>query len=260
MDVWELNPEGWDRFGWWPLRFWCGIILAEGLHDWGRWAVLILNCTLAFALQLRKSTASLSGQPGSWTSLVVSTWPPLYCLDWPTEYRSSLGSRWWLQLALRRHKCLPIWGTEGFPTSAYYEYLSLSWCSDVVDDEWNSQILVNLSITTVPGCVSRNAEALGKQNLQLPDVAAYSGPPDGTCIIHLGTDQLLVKQYTVSDGQAASSVKDTAKQALSLSCPFSYLFGVCRPGQLCVKDHTQDTVLFRPTVLALRETGLVSQS
>jgi hypothetical protein len=33
-----------------------GIILAEGLHDWGMRAVPLFSYTLAFALQLRKST------------------------------------------------------------------------------------------------------------------------------------------------------------------------------------------------------------
>jgi hypothetical protein len=36
------------------------ITLAEGLHDWGRRAVSLLNYTLEFALQLRKSTEKLS--------------------------------------------------------------------------------------------------------------------------------------------------------------------------------------------------------
>jgi hypothetical protein len=34
--------------------------LAEDLHDWGRQAMLFLNFTLAFALQLRKSKENLS--------------------------------------------------------------------------------------------------------------------------------------------------------------------------------------------------------
>jgi hypothetical protein len=37
-----------------------GIILAEGLHDWGMRAVPLFSYTLAFALQLRKSTENLS--------------------------------------------------------------------------------------------------------------------------------------------------------------------------------------------------------
>jgi hypothetical protein len=51
-----LNPECSNRFGWWPLRLGGEIFSAEGLHDWGRRAVPLLNYTLAFALQLRKST------------------------------------------------------------------------------------------------------------------------------------------------------------------------------------------------------------
>jgi hypothetical protein len=38
---------------------WGEITSAEGLHDWVRQAVLLLNYTLAFALQLRKSTDNL---------------------------------------------------------------------------------------------------------------------------------------------------------------------------------------------------------
>jgi hypothetical protein len=37
-----------------------GIILAEGLHDWGMRAVPLFSYTLAFALHLRKSTENLS--------------------------------------------------------------------------------------------------------------------------------------------------------------------------------------------------------
>jgi hypothetical protein len=36
------------------------ITSAEGLHDWGRRAVPLLNYTLEFALELRKSTENLS--------------------------------------------------------------------------------------------------------------------------------------------------------------------------------------------------------
>jgi hypothetical protein len=38
---------------------WGEITSAEGLHDWGRRAVPLLNYTLAFALQLRKNTENL---------------------------------------------------------------------------------------------------------------------------------------------------------------------------------------------------------
>jgi hypothetical protein len=39
---------------------WGEIASAEGLHDWGRRAVPLLNYTPEFALQLRKSTENLS--------------------------------------------------------------------------------------------------------------------------------------------------------------------------------------------------------
>jgi hypothetical protein len=43
--------------------------LAEGLHDWGMRAVPLFSYTLAFALQLRKSTENLS--QGSWRENVA---------------------------------------------------------------------------------------------------------------------------------------------------------------------------------------------
>jgi hypothetical protein len=45
-------------------------------------------------------------------------------------------------------------------------------------------------------------------------VAAGSGPPDRTCVIHHRTDELLVEQHTVSDGQAAPPVKENAPRYL----------------------------------------------
>jgi hypothetical protein len=50
---------------------------------------------------------------------------------------------------------------------------------------------MNLPVTNVPRCVSRNAKTLGLQHLQLSDVAAGSGPPDRTCVIRHRTDELL---------------------------------------------------------------------
>jgi hypothetical protein len=118
------------------------------------------------------------------------------------------------------------------------------------------QIHVNLLLTKVPGCVSRNAKTLGLQDLQFPDVAASSVPPDGTCMIYHRTDELLVEQHTVSDRQSASHVKKRAKHAHSLSCFSSCLIGVYRRSQLCISSDLK-IPLFRPIVLALPENGLV---
>jgi hypothetical protein len=50
------------------------------------------------------------------------------------------------------------------------------------------------------------------------------------------TDKLLVEQHTVSDGQAASPVKEGAKHARSLSCLLSHLVDVRR---LCKLSHSK---------------------
>jgi hypothetical protein len=61
MAFWELNPEMLGSL--WltasATRRGRGIISGEGLHDWGRRAVPLSNYTLAFAIQLKKSTESL---------------------------------------------------------------------------------------------------------------------------------------------------------------------------------------------------------
>jgi hypothetical protein len=75
-----------------------------------------------------------------------------------------------------------------------------------------------------------------RRHLQLPDMAEGSEPPDGTCITNRRTNELLVKQHTVSDAQAASPVKERAKHAQSLSCLFLPCCCV-PPGQLCIKGH-----------------------
>jgi hypothetical protein len=70
----------------------------------------------------------------------------------------------------------------------------------------NSQILVYLHVTNVPRCTSRNAKTLGLKNLQLPDVAAGCGPPNGVCIVHHGAYELLIQQNCYPDEQTASAV------------------------------------------------------
>jgi hypothetical protein len=113
---------------------------------------------------------------------------------------------------------------------------SVLWCGR---RKWNPQIIVNLPVTNVPRCISRNAKTLRLYHLQPPDVSAGSRPPDRACVIHHKTDELLVEQHTVSDGQAASPVKEGSKHAKSLGCLFTYLADVCWPGELsCVSRFT----------------------
>jgi hypothetical protein len=65
---------------------------------------------------------------------------------------------------------------------------------------------VNLPVTNIPGCVSRNSKTLGLQHLQLTDVGVGSGPPDRACVVHHRTDELLVEQhaFTLSRGPVFS--------------------------------------------------------
>ena len=61
----------------------------------------------------------------------------------------------------------------------------------MVGEIGDSQIVVNLPVTNVPGCIGSNAKTLGLQYLQFLDMGAGSGPPDGTRVVHYGTDELL---------------------------------------------------------------------
>jgi hypothetical protein len=62
----------------------------------------------------------------------------------------------------------------------------------MVGEVGDSQIMVNLSVTNVPGCFGRNAKTLGLQHLQFLDMGASGRLPDGTRVVHHGTDELLI--------------------------------------------------------------------
>ena len=111
--------------------------------------------------------------------------------------RSTLGQR----------KCLPSYSTSGFPTSANFES-NLSERSDVVGNVGDSQVVVNLPVSNVPGCTGSNAKTLGLQYLQFPDMGACGGPPYGARIVHHRTDELLIEQNTIPDGETASPVQE----------------------------------------------------
>jgi hypothetical protein len=61
---------------------------------------------------------------------------------------------------------------------------------------------------------------------------------------HHKTDELLVQQHAVSNGQATSPVKEGTEHVQSLSCLSSYLFDVCRPGKPRMKGHPQISCRF----------------
>jgi hypothetical protein len=60
----------------------------------------------------------------------------------------------------------------------------------MVGEILNPQILVNLTVTNIPRYDSRNEKTLGLLHLLFPDVAAGSGSPDRTRVIHHRTDEL----------------------------------------------------------------------
>jgi hypothetical protein len=113
------------------------------------------------------------------------------CVPPIRAHRPTLGQR----------KCLPSCPTNGFPTSAKFES-NLS-VRDLIWSE-KSQIVVNLPVTTVPGCIGNNAKTLGLQYLQFLDMGACGCTPNGTRIVHHGTDELLIQQNTIPDGETAS--------------------------------------------------------
>jgi hypothetical protein len=69
---------------------------------------------------------------------------------------------------------------------------------------------MNLPVTNVPTGVSHNGKTLGIQQLHILDMAVGSMPPDGECIIPHRTDELLIKQYTISNGDTTSAIKEAA--------------------------------------------------
>jgi hypothetical protein len=74
-----------------------GIILAEGLHEWGWRVVPLLNYTLAFALQLRKSTENLSQGSREVGDYSLRRLGRLFffrnSLGWPAEHQSASVTR-----------------------------------------------------------------------------------------------------------------------------------------------------------------------
>jgi hypothetical protein len=86
----------------------------------------------------------------------------------------------------------------------------------MVGEVGDSQIVGNLPVTNVPACTGSSAKTLGLQHLQFLDMGASGGLPDGTRIIHHGTDELLIRQHTIPDGETASPVQERSQRSQSL--------------------------------------------
>jgi len=58
----------------------------------------------------------------------------------------------------------------------------------MVGEVGDSQVVVNLPVTNVPGCTGSNAKTLGLQYLQFPDMGASGRPPNRARIVRYGID------------------------------------------------------------------------
>ena len=70
----------------------------------------------------------------------------------------------------------------------------------------NSQILMNFLVTYVPSYIDSNAKTLGLKHLQFPDMAVSSRPPNRAPVVHCRTNELLVQQNSIPDGETTSPV------------------------------------------------------
>jgi hypothetical protein len=84
----------------------------------------------------------------------------------------------------------------------------------MVREVGDSQVVVNLPVINVPGCIGSNAKTLGLQYLQFSDMGANGGPPNGARM----TDELLIQQNTIPDGETASLVQEKSLHSQSLCC------------------------------------------
>ena len=76
---------------------------------------------------------------------------------------------------------------------------------------------MNLPVTKVPGCIGSIAKTLGLQYLQFLYMGAEGGPANRTRIVHHGTDELIIQQNTIPDGQSTFPSQERSQRSQSLS-------------------------------------------
>jgi hypothetical protein len=64
----------------------------------------------------------------------------------------------------------------------------------------------NLLVTSVPRCNGNNSKTLGMKHLPFPEMGASGGNPYGAPIVHHRTDELLVQEDSIPDGETTSPV------------------------------------------------------
>jgi hypothetical protein len=112
-----------DRFGRRPLQLTEWITLAQGLRAWERRAMPLLNYTVAFALQFRKCTESISHCRRVVRDCALGRLVSLFKLKigWPAQRQSTSVTPGWLQSQLLRYKCLPICRRKEFQSKCNLE-------------------------------------------------------------------------------------------------------------------------------------------
>lgn len=134
MDIRELSSEELEMLWLMVSVNWEKIILIEGVHDCSSRAVFLLNCTVAFAVQLKKSTGGIglrngnhSDKAGLWSAQWGRGRAPLllpepHSLDHLSGQSSAL-SNWFSFLKLILH----VWLTHGLDGGGTKHPCKLRW-------------------------------------------------------------------------------------------------------------------------------------
>jgi hypothetical protein len=94
-----------------------------------------------------------------------------------------------------------------------------------------------MPVTNVQWCIVNNAKTLGLQYLQLHNMGVSGGPPDGTRVVHHGTDELLRKQNIIPDGETDSPVEERTQCSHPLCRFLSHLIDICRVSGVKTKTN-----------------------
>ena len=82
--------------------------------------------------------------------------------------------------------------------------------------------------------------------MQFLGMGSSGGPPDGTCIVLHGTDELLIQQNTIPDGETASPVQERSQCSQSFCRFLSHPIDRFRPGEPFIKGHPNITGVVDP--------------
>jgi hypothetical protein len=109
----------------------------------------------------------------------------------------------------------------------------------VYDLIWSLQFLVELQIADVPRCARNYMQAFGLKNLEPPDVAVGSMPPNWASINHHGMYELLIQHQSIPDGEIAAPIQKQNEYPQSLGCSSSNLVYVSSPGKSLIKGDLE---------------------